>query len=161
MSDPVVDTIKEANEEETQKKFSNPYDFLATVTGAPTKIQIEAWKGQTPNNRLRVFTPDAGKRVFIVRAIGAMELQKLQNSLPQNLGAGLPADQASAKVEFELQLAVAAHCVLWTNTNSDGKLTSEGLRAGSAGLPGTLFNLISWLSDFMDPAAFDVLSAEL
>jgi hypothetical protein len=161
MTDTVIETIKEANQQETQKKFSDPYEYLATVTGAPSKIQLEAWKAQTPNNRLRVFTPDAGKRVFIVRAIGAMELQRLQASLPQNLGAGLPPEQQAAKIEFELQLAVASHCVMWTNASGDGKLNPDLLRAGSAGLPGTLFQLISWLSDFMDPAAFDVLSIEI
>jgi len=62
----VVDNIVEANEAATQKKFSDPYEFLATINGSPSKVQIETWKTQTPNNRLRVFTPDGGKRVFIV-----------------------------------------------------------------------------------------------
>ena len=160
MSD-AVENIIEANEVATQGKFSDPYEFLKTINGAPTKVQIDTWKTQTPNNRLRVFTPDGGKRVFIVRAIGAMELQRLQGTLPQNLGASLPPEQQAAKIEFELQLLVCSQCVLWTNSTVDGKLGTELLRSGSAGLPGTLFNLISWLSDFMDPSAFEVLSAEL
>jgi hypothetical protein len=148
-----VEQLKQEEKNTTQIKFSDPYAFLASLGNAPAKEQIIAWKIQTPNGRLRVFTPDGGKRTFIVRAISGMELQKLQNQLPENI--------APAKAELEMQYLVGSLCVMWTNATTNLKLSSDDLRNGSAGLPSTLFALISWLSDFVEPDALSVLSAEL
>lgn len=151
--------VQVADEAKAQQNFSDPYEYLATFKGAPTKAQIEALKTQAPNGVIRIFAP--GKRAYLVRGITGLELQGIQTTIPENLGAGLPPEQRAAKVESEVSLAVSARCVVWTSTTQDGKLTVEQLRAGSAGLPSTLFNLITYLSDFLDPEALQVMSAEL
>lgn len=148
----VVEQIKEQDQAATSNKFADPYKFLETIPNSPSKDQIAAWKMQTPNGRLRVFTPDAGKRVFILRAISGVELQKLQAQLPENI--------TPQKAELELHYMVGALCTLWVN-NKTGKLLPDDLRNGSAGLPSTLFALISYLSDFVEPAVLDIVSAEL
>lgn len=149
-----------AAEDTASKKFNDPYQFLSEFPNAPSKAMIDSWKQQAPNGRVRLFTPDA-KRVYLVRGVGGLELDKLQGQIPTNLGANLPAEQQQAKVERELQLLVAAQCCVWTSVSGNGKLDAELLRIGSAGLPATLFNLISYLSDFVDPEAFNVLSIDL
>jgi hypothetical protein len=127
--DPVA-VIKTDEQQNTQKRFADPYEFLATVTGAPSKAQIEAWKAQTPNGRIRVFSPDGAKRVFLVRAVGGMELQRLQAQLPENL--------TPAKAEQEIQYLVSAACVLWTN-NTNGRLSPDDLRNTSRRIAGHAF----------------------
>jgi len=92
-NDPVAEDKTQAAKA-AQKVFQDPYEFLATLPEAPTRQMVDSWKAQAPNHRIRIFAPD-GKRVFIVRAIGGYELQKLQAALPQNLGSGLPPEQAA------------------------------------------------------------------
>lgn len=147
-------------EEAAKSNLMDPMDFLLKFTGAPTKPVVESWKIQAPNGVVRIYAP-SNKRAYIVRGISGTELQRIQGQIPENLGANLLPEQRAAKLENELQLLVAAHCTLWASTTTDHKLTTEALRTGSAGLPGTLFNLISYLSDFVDPEAFQLLSAEL
>lgn len=157
----IADAVTELPLEEVPKSnLLDPMDFVQKFPGAPTKAVIEDWKSQAPNGVVRVYAPST-RRAYLVRGLSGIELQKLQGQIPENLGANLPPEQRAAKLEGELQLLVAAHCTLWTSTTPDHKLSMEGLRAGSAGLPGTLFNLISRLSDFVDPEAFELLSAEL
>ena len=161
MSDPVVEQIQQADTQAAQTSFKDPYDFLATIPGAPSRSEIQGYKVNTPNGRLKVFSPDGGKRVFIVRGISGMQLQTLEKQIPQNLGAGLPDEQRAARIMQELQYLVGAACTCWTNATTTNKLTSEDLRNGSAGLPKALNDLISWLSDFVEPEAMAVLSADL
>lgn len=149
-----------AAEEAAKKNLTDPMAYLQTVPGAPTKETIEAWKAQAPNGTIHIFAPSK-KRVYLVRGISGLELTNLQSRIPENLGANLPPEQRAAKIEGELQLLVAAHCVVWTNTTQDHKLTPEVLKVGSAGLPNTLFNLISWLSDFLDPDTIQLMTGEL
>lgn len=153
--DPQVEEMKAAAATETQKKFKDPYEFLASIPNAPSKIVIEDWKSRTPNRQLKVFTPDKGKRVYIVRAVGALELQKLQEALPSNT--------PDSRREYELQFSVATACCVWTNagTASGNRLADQDLKGGAAGLPVTLYQLVSWLSDFVDPEALGFLSADL
>jgi hypothetical protein len=152
MTDVTKTEAQVEDEARVSKNFSNPYDFLATIKGAPSRASIESLKSQTPNNRLRVFSPE-GKRVYIVRGISALELNKLQNQVSEKTN--------PEKAEQELHIAIAAACVVWTNQSESGRLTEVELRAGSAGLPVSLFELVSWLSDFIAPEAFGALSAEL
>lgn len=149
-----------ATEEVVKSNLMEPMDFLQKFERAPSKATVESWKAQAPNGTIRIYAP-TDKRAYIVRGISGMELQGLQGRIPENLGANLPQEQRAAKLENELQLLVAAHCTLWASTTTDNKLTVDILRAGSAGLPGALFNLISWLSDFVDPETFQLLSADL
>lgn len=153
--DPQVEAMQDQNTEDTQKRFQDPYEFLATFPNAPTRTTVEDWKSRTPNRRLRVFTPDGGKRAYIVRAVGALELQKLQETLPANL--------TDIKREVELQSAIVCLCCAWTNagTAPNNKLADIDLKTGAAGLPVTLFQLVSFLSDYADPETIGFLSAEL
>jgi hypothetical protein len=134
---------------QTGKRDLNPYEFLASI-GGPNREQIEFIKSQSPNGRARIFTPD-GKRAFVLRAIGGLELASIEKNIP------------AGDTNPELTRAVNADvlCVAWTNTTPEKKLNEIGLRTGSAGLPQTLWNLITALSDFVDPAEFVVCSAEL
>lgn len=151
--------VQVQDEQKAQANFVDPYEYLGTFSGAPNKAQVEALKTQAPNGVIRIFAP--GKRVYLVRGITGMELQAIQGQIPENLGANLTPDARAAKIEGEVSLAVSSKCVVWTSTTPDGKLTAEQLRVGSAGLPSTLFNLITYLSDFLDPEALQVMSAEL
>lgn len=151
MADNVKEVI-EKDQEAVQQKFTNPYDFLKTIPGAPSEEKIKEWKAQTPNQRIRVFSPDT-KRVFLVRGISALELNNIQPKIPTNV--------SPEKAEQELYAMVASQCVVWTNANATQKLSLDDLRTGSAGLPSTLFQLIQYLSDFVEPEALNVLSAEL
>ena len=151
--------VQKQDEETAQQNFANPYDYLATIPGAPTKDQVEAMKLQAPNGIVRLLV--IGKRVYLVRGMSGLELQNIQSQIPDNLGAGLTPEARSAKIEGEIQLHAAAKCTIWTNTIKDGKFTVEQLRGGSAGLPSTLFNLITYMSDFIDPEALNVMSIEL
>jgi len=148
-----------ADEAKAAENFTDPYVYLSTFPGAPTKDQVENLKAQAPNGTIRIFAP--GKRVYLVRGISGLELQSVQAQIPDNLGAGLSPEAKAAKVEGEVALAVSAKCVVWTSTTNTGKLTAEQLRGGSAGLPSTLFNLITYMSDFLDPEALQIMSAEL
>ena len=58
---PSPDQTKPADVQPT----TDPYTLLAQV-GGPSKEQIEYLKQQSPNGRVRLFTPDA-KRVFVLR----------------------------------------------------------------------------------------------
>lgn len=151
--------VQVQDEKKATQNLMDPYEYLATFANAPSKATIEAWKTQAPNSVIRIFAP--GRRVYLVRGISGHELQVVQQQIPDNLGAGLAPEARAAKMESEVALHVASKCVVWTSTTTDGKLTTETLRAGSAGLPGTLFNLISYLSDFIDPETIQVMSAEL
>jgi hypothetical protein len=147
------------DEAKAQKNLMDPYEYLATFPNAPSKAIVESYKQQAPNGVIRIFA--IGKRVYLVRGISGLELQQVQSEIPSNLGAGLEPEARAAKVENELSIRVAARCTCWTSSSGDGKLTLEQLKSGSAGLPSTLFNLISYLSDFVDPEALQLMSAEL
>lgn len=149
-----------ADEAKAQKAVADPYEFLAKFPGAPTKAQVEAWKSQAPNGIIRIFAP-SDKRVYLARGISGLELDAVQNQIPINLGADLNPEARQAKIEKEISLLVSSKCIVWTSDTTDGKLTPDILRGGSAGLPASLFALITWLSDFIDPEAFQVMSAEL
>jgi len=148
-----------ADEKSAQQTLADPFDFLQTFKNAPSKATIESWKAQAPNGTVRMLA--LGKRVYIVRGISGLELMTIQNNIPDNLGASLSPEARQQKVEQEISLNVASRCVVWTSSTPDGKLTVEQLRGGSAGLPSTLFALITYMSDFIEPDAFSILSAEL
>ena len=152
--------VQVQDEKNAEKKLMDPWDFLLTFPNAPTKATVEAWKKQAPNGIIRLFAPGNGKRVYLVRGISGTELKGIQSQIPDNLGANLAPEARAAKVEGELSVLVASKCVVWTNT-VDGKLTKEQLELGSAGLPSTLFNIIMYLSDFLDPSSLELMSVEL
>lgn len=137
------------------KPVSNmsPQEFLASLAGAPTADQITAWKSQAPNNRIEVFTPD-GKRAFILRGLTGLELTQIQKQI-QSMAT------PTSDPDLEMQIASVVKANLWSNVGQGTKLTDVSLRTGSAGLPSTLFAIVTRLSDFMDPQQINLLSAEL
>lgn len=131
----------------------DPYSFLAKFPNAPTRERVESWKQQVPGGRVRLKTSSDYKRIYLMRAMGGAELAQVQARLPQNM--------PPERYLVELQLAVTAHCCLWTNVAPDGKLTEEVLRASGAGLPSTLHEVVSVLSDYENPDVIERLSADL
>jgi len=127
----------------------DPIDFLASI-GGPSLDQINFIKQQSPNKRARVFTPDS-KRAFVVRAIGGLELAQIRKNIPQN----------STNPDEDTAIAAAVLCTVWTNVTSEKRLNETLLRTGAAGLPSSLWMLITMLSDYTDPQDFAVCSAEL
>lgn len=130
----------------------DPYEFLNKVPGAPSKSEIESWKNQTPNGRVKVFTPDY-KRIYILRGVSALELEAVQASIPQNT--------SPEKVDGLIQKAVIARACLWASSTNNHKLNEMDLSVGGAGLPVALFEVISQLSDFMGPNQIEKFSADL
>ena len=144
---------KDQSPAEGQTKGQNPYEFLASFPNAPTREQVESWKAQAPGGRIRMKASGDFKRVFIMRAIGGTELAQLQTRLPSNI--------TQDRLPQELQIAVACHCCLWTSVTPDGKLTDLVLRGSGSGLPLTLHEVVSVLSDYEDPEMIERLSADL
>lgn len=150
------------DEAKAQQNLMDPYEFLARIPGAPSKAAVEALKTQAPNQTIRILAlGSAGKRVYLVRGVSGLELKQVQSQIPENLGAGLTPEARAARIEEEVAVLTASKAVVWTNTTTTGKLTDADLRAGAAGLPSTLFNLVSYLSDFIEPDALQVISADL
>ncbi len=151
--------VQVADEARAEQTFKDPYEYLATFPNAPTRDQVEALKTQAPNGIIRIFAP--GKRIFLLRGFSGVELLAVQAQIPENLGAGLALEARAQKIEAEVSLHMASKCTVWTSTTKDGKLTIEQLRGGTAGLPSTLFAIITYMSDFLDPDALQALSMEL
>lgn len=149
-NEPIPEQVHET--EESQEQLLSPYDLIASK-GGPSKDTILAWKTQTPNGKLKVFTPDGGKRLFIMRAVSSLEMSLLSRQIPKNTE---PEQRNS-----DLEMLVAAKCIVWTNITPTGKVQPDELKAGSAGLSSTLFNFIAWMSDYVDPSAFEVISSDL
>lgn len=147
------------DEAKAKSNLLDPHDFLASFPNAPSKAIVESYKQQAPNGIVRILA--IGKRAYIVRGITGLELQQVQAEIPPNLGAALEPDARAAKIESEVAIKVSSRCTCWTSSSQDGKLTTEQLRSGTAGLPSTLFNLITYLSDFINPEALEIMSAEL
>jgi DNA-binding NarL/FixJ family response regulator len=127
-----------------------PAEFLASLPDAPSSDLISQWKAQAPNGRIKVFTPD-GKRAYILRGLSGLEMGQVQQNIPKN----------STNPELDVQISSVVKAVLWTNTTQGNRLQDVTLRAASAGLPLTLFTLVSELSDFFDPARLEVMSGDL
>jgi hypothetical protein len=147
------ETVVPATEAPATKTSMTPQEFLASLAGAPTADQITSWKQQAPNQRIEVFSPD-GKRAYIVRGLTGLEFSQIQKQVQQMA-------TATADPDLELQIAAVTKATVWTNAGQNGKLNDISLRTGSAGLPSTLFNKVTKLSDFMDPQQIEMLSAEL
>lgn len=149
-TDTATEVVQEAP---VNKGVQTPQEFLATLPGAPSADQVATWKQQAPNNRVELFTPD-GKRAFILRGLTGLELTQIQKQI-QSMAT------PSSDPDLEMQIASVVKATVWTNVGQNGKLTDIVLRTGSAGLPSTLFAIVTKLSDFMDPQRIDSLSAEL
>jgi len=131
-----------------------PFDFLAEIPGAPSKEIVLAWKAQVPNSRVRLVAPEGGTgRVYIMRAVGALEYDQLLGRIPANAN-----ERAVAEEE---RRQVASTCCLWTNSISGNKLTPEALQAGAAGTAAMLYTVVMELSDFVEPARLELLSIDL
>lgn len=135
------------------KKPITPAEFLANLPGAPTAEQMTAWKAQAPNNRIRLFTPDGG-RAYVLRGINGLELSQIQKQIEAMA-------TPTANPELEVQIASVVKACLWTNAGREGRLDDVTLRSGAAGLPQSLFQIVSDLSDFFDPQRLDFMSADL
>jgi hypothetical protein len=127
-----------------------PQQLLASMAGAPTPNQVESWKAQAPGNHVRLFTPDM-KRIYILRGLSGLELATLNKSIPQN----------AEDPDREQQILGSERALLWTNTSAATRLTAAELRAGTAGLPTTLFSVVMELSDFFAPEHIAMLSGDL
>jgi hypothetical protein len=148
-----VDVAVEKVVAEPPSNQLTPAEFLASLPGSPTAEQIEAWKQQAPNNHIELVTPD-GKRAFILRGITGLELSQIQSNLEKMA-------TPTTNPELEVQIASVVKACLWTNVGPSGRLTDVLLRTGTAGLPQTLFVVVSRLSDFFDPQQIELHSAEL
>ena len=127
-----------------------PLEFLLKQPQAPTAARIQEIKQQVPGGRLAVISPD-GKRVYLLRGFSGLEMAEVQKSVPQN----------STRPEEDYVQRIVVKCVVWTNAGTDFKLDLMVLQACGAGLPQTLFTLISQLSDFFDPETIERLSGEI
>lgn len=134
-----------------EQKDQDPYEFLSRYPGAPNKNDIEHYKAEAPGGRIRLFSPDNGKRIFLTRAVSGLEMQTIAKMIPANAE-----DQMA-----EMHVRVAAKGVVWTNITRDGSLDESDLKGGTAGLPSTLYTLVSMLSDFMPPEAIEQFSIDL
>jgi hypothetical protein len=130
-----------------------PQEFLATLPGSPTPEQIETWKSQSPNGRVKVLTLD-GKTAFIIRGLNGLELSQIQKGIQQMA-------TPTADPDLETQIACDVKATLWTNASPTGKLTDVILRTGPAGRPSTLFTVVTELSEFTNPQQVDAMSADL
>ena len=128
----------------------SPAQFLAGLPGAPSAAQLDSWKAQVPNNRIRLFAPDM-KRVYVLRGINGMEMANIQKAVPAN----------AEDKDREVQLIACERAILWTNATPNHKMTVQELRTAAAGLPVSLFSIIVELSDFMDPERIAMLSGDL
>ena len=136
-------------QEETPLK--TPAEFLASFPGAPSPSRIEEFKSQVPGGRVKFFTSPDGKRVYLYRGYNGLDMLKFEGQVVEN----------SKTHDQDFKIVVVSNCVLWTNTTSNGTVDVLGLRSAPAGLPETLFHLITLLSDFYDPDMLDQLSGEL
>lgn len=133
-----------------EPKVLTPAQLLASIPGAPTAAQIDVWKNEVPNHRIKLFSPDF-KRVYIVRGVSGLEVSAAQKSIPVN----------ATDREVDFQLAICATAILWTNATVNHKMTVVELRAGSAGLPSSIFELVSELSDYVKPEYLAMVSGDL
>ncbi len=140
-----------ATSPETKPAPPTPLEFLLKQPGAPTVARINELKQQVPGGRLRVFATSDGKRVYLLRGFSGLEMAEVQKAVPAN----------STRPEEDYVLRMAARCVVWTNSSPTGQLDPTVLQACGAGLPGTLFTMMSHLSDFVDPEMLDQLSGEI
>ena len=127
-----------------------PQQLLASIQGAPAPAQIDAWKAEVPNHRIRLFAPDL-KRVYVIRGISGLEVAQIQKSIPMN----------SEERDIDFQLIACEKAVLWTNASYTHKLTAAELKAGTAGLPGSIFEIVSDLSDYFPPDRIALMSGDL
>lgn len=153
MSTDATQEVQVAEAETKSAANMTPQEFLASLAGAPTVDQITTWKAQAPNNRIEVFTPD-GKRAFILRGLTGLELTQIQKQIQAMA-------TPTSDPDLEMQIASVVKANLWTNVGQNFKLNDVVLRTGSAGLPSSLFAIVTRLSDFMDPQQINLLSAEL
>lgn len=144
------ETKQPAEPVEENKQYQDPQVFLKTIPDAPSQEQIKAWKLEVPGGRVRLFTPD-GRRVFLLRALSGIELAELTKKVPPN----------ASNPEEEMKVLVAARCTLWTNLTHNHLLDEISLRQGTAGLPETLYLIVSELSDYFDPIRLQTFSADL
>jgi hypothetical protein len=134
-----------------QPKPKTPMEFLAEIPGAPTANEVDAWRMSVPGGKMRVFTPDSGKRVFVLRALSGLEMEAISKSIPQN----------ASNAELEMQIHCCVKAILWTNVTRDGQVDEMFFRKSPAGLASSMFGLVSRLSDFIDPESLEMMSAEL
>ena len=98
------------------------------------------------------MTPDGGpKRIFIIRALSGLEMEALSKAIPEN----------SSNRELEMQIHSCVKATIWTNTTQDGQTDDLYFRRTTAGLATSMFQLISKMSDFLDPESLEMLSADL
>jgi hypothetical protein len=147
ISDPHLDSPSSSAATDTKKP--TPFEFLTSLPGAPTHARLEELKQQVPGGRLRVFSPD-GKRAFLLRGFSGLEMERVQKQVA-NL-----ADPEASYIRN-----IVANCVVWTNIVPEAKIDATLLQTAGAGLPQTLFTIISNLSDYFDPEMIDVLSGDV
>jgi hypothetical protein len=126
------------------------FQHLSRFEGAPSEEEVNNWIASAPGGRLRLYVPD-GKSVFVLRAIGALELENIQKSL-----LNVPQE----RLTIELQRTVCTQATLWTNTTKSKKLTNLDLQAAPAGRAVTMHEVISELSEFLPPQLVEKLTLD-
>jgi hypothetical protein len=153
MSDLGTNTAAPVAAEPEKQEIKSPFEYIiAKYPNAPSEAAIQSFKMQVPGGRVRFMELPDGKRAVLLRAISGPEL------------AGVQAEARKfeeTKQLYELQVAVATKCTLWSSFTPGNKLTDQQLRASGAGLPVSLHAAIWDLSDYIDPALFDNLVIDL
>lgn len=139
---------------DTEVQTPSPYDFLKDFKGAPTQQKINEMKSQAPGGRIKLVTSSDGKRVYLLRAVSAFELQKLQDTI-------MSRGMTDAKYPTVLKAELAAKCIVWTNATPTGTMSVIDLNQSGAGLVDTLHEVISELSDYMESPQIARFSADL
>jgi hypothetical protein len=130
----------------------DPYTILAQLPNAPTKEQVESIKLQAPNGRVRFYCPD-GRRAYLLRGLNGLEWERIQKNILPNL------EEDKKQEEFVQQVDLLG--CFYASTSKTGRFVAEELKTSGAGLPATLFTIVSALSDFQDPVQIEALSADL
>lgn len=126
---------KEEVKEDAEVPEVNIYDLLAKQKGAPTKEIVAGWKQRYNDD---VFASIIGKgEVFIFRSINRSEWKQLNDQI----------QKSGTEDPMALHEAVVRKCVLFPNLGHPEVFA--GIKAGT--VP-TLFEQITWYSNFMDPA---------
>jgi hypothetical protein len=146
----MTESLTPTEEQKTKETLLTPAEFLATVPGAPTPQQLDGWKANVPNHRLKLFAPEKG-RVFIIRGITGLEMTAIRRAVPDN----------ARDPDDEVQCAAVEKAVLWTNTTASNRITRAELVSGSAGLPFAIFTVIAELSDYYAPDFIASVSGDL
>lgn len=151
MEQEMIDTPEQVEEVEVKKEEEKPaapkfdiYQLLAETKGAPTKEVINQWKVMYNGD---VYAAVLGRgEIFVFRPIYRLEWKQIQTQIGQMK----QADEAA------INEMICKKCCLYPNLNDQA--TFATLKAGTIT---TLFEQISWFSNFMDTSMAIQMVVEL